>query len=151
MSAPPDPERLDSCRRALLRRGGQALVVDDDPDLTGVIETLLDGSGFMVTTAHNAWDAAHLLGLEGPAPARLPDLVILDYQLGRTTGFELLSRLRQSDSERAVKVLVLTGTRREILPDEMRLDADAFLPKPFDSIVFLETILRVLGPEDAAS
>lgn len=149
MSALHDPERLDACRRALLRRGGQALVVDDDPDLTGVMETLLDSSGFMVTTAHNVWDAAHLLGLEGTQAARLPDVVILDYKLGRSTGFELLARLRRSDDARGVKVLVLTGTRMELLPDEMRLDADGFLAKPFESVVFLETVAQVLGLDGA--
>lgn len=151
MSASNDPERLDACRRALLRRGGQALVVDDDPVLTGVIETLLDGSGFLVTTAHNAWDAAHLLGLDGHPVPRLPDVVILDYQLGRATGFELLSRLRRDDGTRGVKVLVLTGARRELIPDEMRLDADAFLAKPFESIVFLETLSKLLGLDGAAA
>jgi len=144
----PDPQRLDACRRALLRKGGQALIVDDDHDLSSLIETLLDGSGFFVTTAHSAWDAQHLLGLSDAPPDQplKPDVLILDYELGGTTGFELLSRLRQVEAGRGVKVLLITGSSKSI-PDTMRLDADAYLRKPFDSVLFLETLIRLLGLE----
>ncbi len=150
MTALPDPQRLDSCRRILLRRGGHALVVDDEKDLTALIETLLESCGFLVTTAHNAWDAQHLLelGARGDDAPRRPDLVILDYELGDATGFEVLARLRKFDHGRAVKVLMLTGTQKSI-PESMPLDADAFVRKPFEAVFFLETVIRLLGLEDA--
>jgi len=100
------------------------LVVDDDPDILRLLETVLKSEGYEV------WTAA--TGMEGMARALDPDinLIVLDLELPDTDGVEIARFVRAHSS---VPILMLTA-RADIASRVEGLDAgaDDYLTKPFN-------------------
>lgn len=100
------------------------LVVDDDEELTELLGELLGQEGFTIQAVH---DGAS--GLERAQSGKYA-LVVLDVMLPKLTGFEVLTRLRQTS---AVPVLMLTARGEDV--DRivgLEMGADDYLPKPFN-------------------
>jgi DNA-binding response OmpR family regulator len=78
--------------------------------------------------------------------ARLPDLAILDINLGRTVVYPFAAALRS----RGVPIILATARTTADLPLEWR--SAPLVPKPIDPILLLETIsgLGLLAPEKSA-
>jgi DNA-binding response OmpR family regulator len=122
---------------------GSVLAIEDDPDVRGLLHTLLGREGYVVHEAGTGRE-----GLRAFHEAR-PDVVILDIALPDLDGLEVLSRIRDlSDAP----VLVLTARSAE--GDRVRgLDAgaDDFLSKPFNQGELIARLhaLRRRAPEAA--
>ncbi|HEY7876660.1 MAG TPA: response regulator transcription factor [Gemmatimonadaceae bacterium] len=115
--------------------GERVLVVDDEPDIVGLVAYHLAKSGYRVSTASNGPDALVMARDEHPA------LIVLDLMLPGMSGFDVLEQLRASDATRHLAVLLLTARREEA--DRIRgllLGADDYLTKPFSP---QELVLRV--------
>ena len=115
--------------------GERVLVVDDEPDIVGLVAYHLAKSGYRVSTASNGPDALAMARDEHPV------LIVLDLMLPGMSGFEVLEQLRSADATRHVAVLLLTARREEA--DRIRgllLGADDYLTKPFSP---QELVLRV--------
>jgi two-component system response regulator MprA len=100
------------------------LIVEDDPAVRESLERSLVFEGYDVVTAHDGQAGLAAVG------QHRPDVVVLDLQLPRLDGMEVVRRLRASGD--AVPVLMLTareGTRDRI--DGLDAGADDYLPKPF--------------------
>jgi len=113
----------------------RVLVVDDEPDITGLVAYHLARAGYRVSTAATGAEA-----LAAVRSAR-PDLVILDLMLPGMSGYDVLTELRREETTHNVGVIVLTARRDEA--DRIRglsLGADDYLPKPFSP---QELVLRV--------
>ncbi|HVJ14820.1 MAG TPA: response regulator, partial [Polyangiaceae bacterium] len=100
------------------------LVVDDDAELCELLGDLLGQEGFDVEAVND--------GAEGltRAAAGPHALVVLDVMLPKLSGFEVLTRLRQSSR---VPVLMLTARGEDV--DRivgLEMGADDYLPKPFN-------------------
>lgn len=113
------------------------LLIDDDRDLCAMLEELLAGEGFAVTSVHAGPAALALLERE---PV---DLAILDVMLPGMSGFDVLRTLRRRS---AVPVLMLTA-RGEAVDRIVGLEvgADDYLAKPFhprELIARIRAILR---------
>lgn len=117
------------------------LVIEDEMKLARSLERQLTRAGYEVTLAFN--------GLEGQEKARSEEfhLIILDLNLPRKPGLELLQELRSENY--ATPVLILSA--RDKVEDRvqgLQLGADDYLPKPFDSgelLARIEAILRRSG------
>lgn len=112
------------------------LVADDDLELSGLVAFALRQGGFTVAEAPD--------GLAALAAVRAspPDLVILDVNMPRLSGFEVLERLRAFSR---VPVLMLTVRAGE--DDQVRgldLGADDYLPKPFSPRTLLARVRALL-------
>ncbi|TYQ30437.1 ATP-binding protein [Pseudanabaena sp. UWO310] len=101
------------------------LVVDDRWENRGVILSLLEPLGFMITEAENGLDGLEKIRMD------LPDLVILDLSMPVMNGFELLKHLRNDQSLRHLKVIVSSASVSNI-DRQLSLEAggDDFLAKP---------------------
>ncbi len=110
---PFDETRFLNTLRSVLRPPGKArvLVVDDDVSLRHILGTLLERMGAQFYEAADG-DSAVELAREKP-----PDLIILDVNLPRMDGFEVVDLLRQGKS-RTTPLIVFTG--RELSADEQR-------------------------------
>jgi len=112
------------------------LLVEDAPELAGVIQRELEAAGYRVYHA-----------AEGPAALKLhaerkPDLVILDWMLPGLDGLAVLRRLRQSA---ATPVLMLTARAEEtdrVLG--LEVGADDYLTKPFGMRELLARVRAML-------
>lgn len=102
----------------------KVLVVEDDRNLSLDIQQWLTAENYSVETVGDGQSALDLL------KAYSYDAVILDWELPKLTGIEVLRALRQSDI--VTPVLMLTG-KAEIDNKETGLDtgADDYLTKPF--------------------
>lgn len=118
----PDPARI--------------LVVEDEPDVAGLVAYALAGAGYRVETAGDGAVAVSAISRERP------DLIVLDLMLPGRSGFEILSDLRSgAGPETAVPVVVLTARRDEADRVEgLERGADDYVTKPFSP---RELVLRV--------
>ena len=119
------------------------LVVEDDADISTVIQAALQRSGHSVVNVPDGRSA-----IRGLFETR-PDLVILDIGLPDLDGFEVLERFRDASD---VPILMLTARGRE--SDKVRaLDAgaDDYLTKPFGTAEPRPGSRRCCGAHDRAT
>jgi DNA-binding response OmpR family regulator len=112
------------------------LMVDDDPSVAGLIAEILEGEGYAVETVGTGAEA------EEAIERIRPDLVLLDIMLPDADGLMLCNRLLQ---QWPAPVIMLSGSRREsdrIL--SLRLGADDFISKPFDTFELVARVQAVL-------
>jgi|SRR5215204_5016581 len=105
------------------------LIVDNEPDITFTLSSILEENGFEVVSFNHP-----LLALRSFKP-RYYELVILDIRMPKMDGFELSKRLKKVDPD--VKVCFLTAS--EMYHEEIRgvqhctLNKDLFLQKPIST------------------
>jgi DNA-binding response OmpR family regulator len=112
------------------------IVVDDDPQLTGLLDRYLSKQGFKVTCAATATEFARKLAHEKF------DLCVLDLILPDRDGLEITKELRQKST---MPIIVLTA-RSEVVDRivGLELGADDYLTKPFEARELLARIKAVL-------
>ena len=103
----------------------RVLVVDDDPDMTGLLARVLTKEGMAVDTVFDGDAAlAHALATQ-------PDLLLLDVMLPGLSGFEVCERLKANDATALIPIVLVTAL--EDTPSRVRgivAGADDFLSKP---------------------
>ena len=113
------------------------LVVDDDLDLRGLIAYVLRQANYFVVEAQDGPSALAAFAAEKPA------LVILDVNLPRLDGFEVLKRIRSGGDRTPVLMLtVRAGEEDQVLG--LDLGADDYLAKPFSPRTLLARVRAVL-------
>lgn len=115
------------------------LLIEDDDDLSSMLETLLDEEGYAVTAVRDGQAGLHQ-GLVGDW-----DVLVVDRRLPGVEGVDLVSRLRA----RGVVAPALMLTARGTVADRVEgLDAGAqdYLVKPFDVAELLARLRALLRP-----
>jgi len=119
------------------------LVVEDELDVQKVVAKRLTSRGFTVHCASDGYQAVQL------AHKIAPDLIVLDLQLPAGDGLSVLRKLRISDSTKKTHIVVLTGMTNELIKQSVLIEGvDAYLQKPYDSHVLLDTIDKILGEKE---
>jgi DNA-binding response OmpR family regulator len=116
----------------------RVVIVDDDPDLGPAIREALAAEDVRVESPGDARAALPLILRDAP------DLVILDVNMPRMSGWELCAILRRQSGTRSVPVLFLTG--RQELKDRitaMQFGGSDYIAKPF-SVEDLRRKVRAL-------
>ena len=118
-------------------------MVDDDTSISGLIAEILTDEGYAVETVGTGAEA------EAALERLRPDLVILDIMLPDADGLMLCNRLLQ---QWHAPIIMLSGSRREsdrVL--SLRLGADDFIAKPFDTFELVARVQAVLrrAPREA--
>jgi CheY-like chemotaxis protein len=125
----------------------EILLVEDDPgDVLMTTEALADSKVLNnLSVVSNGEEALRYLFQEGEhADAVRPDLVLLDLNLPRVDGREVLARVKADDRLRTIPVVVLTTSEAE--EDVLRsydLHANAYVTKPVDFESFVDVIRQV--------
>lgn len=110
------------------------LLVEDDNNLREIYEARLQAEGYTIVSAHDGEEALVV------AKAEKPDLIISDVMMPKISGFEMLDILRNTDSLKGVKVIMLTALgQNDDQQRASRLGADRYLVK---SQVTLEDIVN---------
>lgn len=126
------------------RNPADILLVEDNPgDVRLTKEALKDGQIanelHVVTDGVEAMDFLHKRGEHADAPT--PDIVLLDLNLPRKDGDEVLDEIRNDEGLACLPVVILTSSEAE--EDVVRsyeLRANAFLTKPVDPEEFIELV-----------
>ena len=119
------------------------LVVDDDAELSGLVAFALKQAGYFVLEAGDGVQGLQVVGAERP------DLVILDVNMPRLNGFEVLQRLRADGIATPVLMLTVRSSEEDQV-HALDLGADDFLTKPFSPRTLLarvRALLRRVGVE----
>jgi len=109
-------------------REATVMMVDDEPTTIDVLQAFLETEGYQrfITTSESI-RAMDLVASENP------DVLLLDLQMPKVTGFEILTRLRRDQRYRHMPVIVLTSaTDSETKLKALQLGASDFLAKPVD-------------------
>lgn len=113
------------------------LVVDDDLELLRLIAFALRQAGYMVLEAQDGPSALAVFERERP------DLVVLDVNLPRLNGFEVLKKIRTVSEGLPVMMLtVRTGEEDQVRG--LDLGADDYLGKPFSPRTLLARVRALL-------
>ena len=118
------------------------LVVDDDKPQREILEMILSGEGYDVTTAASGEAAIKF------AKERRFDLALTDLKMTGMDGIELLQHLLGFDSSIIVILLTAHGTI-DSAKEALRRGAYDYLQKPYDKQALLETINRALDKLNA--
>jgi DNA-binding response OmpR family regulator len=118
------------------------LVVEDDHHIRTVLHDLFTDEGYEVFLATDGAAAIKVL-----ATLR-PDLVTLDLGLPGVDGSEVLDMIRQSDSLKEVRVIVLSAQRR--VPERVRRLAQVVMAKPYETSELLSLVERLVGRDPSA-
>jgi DNA-binding response OmpR family regulator len=113
------------------------LVVDDDLELLRLIAFALRQAGYMVLEAQDGPQALAVFERERP------DLVVLDVNLPRLNGFEVLKKIR-SISEGLPVMMLTVRTGEEDQVRGLDLGADDYLGKPFSPRTLLARVRALL-------
>lgn len=122
------------------------LVVDDEPDVTELIEYKLRQSGYTVRAVN---DPLRVIGL---ARDLRPDVVVLDVMMPDLDGIRLLRMMRADSLLKDTPVILLTA--RAAAEDRVKgfeTGADDYVPKPFEPRELLLRVQALLRRTKAAS
>ena len=128
-------------------RSIEILLVEDSPDDARLVEIGLK-TAKVLNNLHKARDgieAMAFLRREGDfVHAPRPDLILLDLNLPRMDGREVLAEIKKDESLRVIPVVVLTVSRNEgDILKTYNLHANAYIIKPFDQNQFLAVIKTI--------
>ncbi len=123
------------------------LLVEDDPGDVLLIREAFEHNK-VHNTLHVASDGEQALSFlrreDGHADAPRPDLILLDLNLPRKDGREVLAEVKADDNLRTIPVVVLTTSEAE--EDILRsydLHANAYVTKPVDFEAFIDVVRQI--------
>jgi CheY-like chemotaxis protein len=137
MTAPPPPNS----------KSIDVLLVEDDPGDTLMIREAFEDNKVRnrLTCVTDGVQALEFLRREGShAGAPRPDLILLDLNLPRKDGREVLAEIKADDDLRTIPVVILTTSQAE--EDVLRsyeLHANAYVTKPVDFERFIEVVRQI--------
>jgi CheY-like chemotaxis protein/sRNA-binding carbon storage regulator CsrA len=122
-----------------------ALIVDDSENERELLGGFLEMHGFRINSVPTAEDA--LVYLENSASP--PDAILLDMQLPKIQGAELLKMIRHSEKYDNTLVIIVSGTTAEENNLSEKDGLDAWFEKPIDPRKLVCALQQIEGAEVA--
>ena len=124
------------------------LVIDDDKMVLLTLKRLLVKEGYKVLVARSGDEAMKLLNEVGFEC----DLIISDLKMPGMTGVEAVRSIRQSLLKLGrvlIPEIIITGyAKEEIYQDALKLNASAYIDKPFDMKPLLEAVHNLIERQE---
>ena len=116
------------------------MIVDDSVTVRKVTSRLMERQGWDVVTAKDGLDAVTQL------QDIYPDIVLLDIEMPKMDGFEVLRRARADERLKNLPIIMITSrTGEKHQQQALELGVNKFLGKPFQEANLLSTIEEVIG------
>lgn len=114
------------------------LVVDDSRVVRKVARRIVEDLGFECLEAEDGEKAYEACS------ARMPDVILLDWNMPVMTGIEFLEKLRSSDGGGAPKVVFCTTENdMDHIMEAMKKGANEYIMKPFDSNIIESKFIQI--------
>lgn len=127
---------------ALKRKAHKILIVDDEPDITEILQYNLEKEGFSVNTVNDSLQAIEV------ARNFHPDLMILDIMMPNLDGIELCRQIRKEKELSETFIIFLTARTEEYSEiAAFETGADDFLIKPIRPRAIISRINSLLKRE----
>jgi DNA-binding response OmpR family regulator len=120
----------------------RVLVVEDDPSVRGLLQTLLVSEGYDVSTASDG-----LAGLV-KANASHPQLILLDLMMPDLGGVRVLEELRGDPELADIPVIVVTGKLDAVPSLRSLLGDDNVFAKPFGVAELMARVADITGHQE---
>ena len=122
---------------------GKILLVEDSPDDVALTKRAFKGHNITneVVVASDGAEALEILfgPKDGPRPRQLPSIVLLDLNLPKVNGLEVLQRIRSDERTRFLPVVILTSsTEQRDLVESYKLGVNSYVRKPVDFVEFTQ-------------
>ncbi|MBN1622499.1 MAG: response regulator [Endomicrobiales bacterium] len=115
----------------------KVLIADDDLEILELLKFTFENEKHQVITAVDGEEALK------KAKEEKPDIIILDVNMPKLTGFEVCEKIREDSSTCLIPVIMLTSlTKPKDRITGIKLGADEYLGKPFETF---EVLARVEG------
>ena len=85
----------------------KVLIVDDEPDVRNFLAACIEDAGFQIDTAVDGTDALEKV------ERNQPDLMTLDMVMPRTSGIQLIRKLREKEEFKNLPIIVITAHARD--------------------------------------
>jgi two-component system response regulator AdeR len=112
------------------------LVVEDEPEITIIVTSYLEAAGFRTIQAGDG-DLAYKLFQE-----LNPDLILLDIKIPKRDGNDLLRDIRRISTTPIIMLTAMADDIEKVAA--LRLGADDYILKPFNSLEVVERVKAVL-------
>lgn len=125
---------------ALTSKPSYVLVVDDSPSVRTVVTGMLKANGWETQAVRDGIEALEAVRRKRPAA------VLLDIEMPRMDGYELMGTLRSDPQYRNLPLIVLTSRAAD--KHRLRaqqLGANAYVVKPYKDQALLETIANLVS------
>lgn len=120
-------------------KGEWILIVEDDPELSVLLEFLLIESGFNIVKTTNGIEAEYIYTNHTPKI----DLIISDMGLPSQGGLELFEKLIAKDKN--LRFIAMSGLGDKDMINKLKLHGiKIFLPKPFHADTLINTVRNLL-------
>ena len=126
-------------------RAVNVLVVEDSPADVRLIREALKSATVpvQIIVAHDGVEAMEYLH-HSEQIAALPDLMLLDLNLPRKNGREVLSEVKTSPFLKQIPVLVMTSSRSdEDINQAYALNANCYITKPYDFQEYVNVVQAI--------
>lgn len=123
------------------------MIVDDSVSVRRVVSNLIRRAGWQSVPAKDGLEALEIIQRSGD----VPDLILLDIEMPRMDGFELMATLKGQEAYRHIPIAMLTSRagdkhRRKAL----ELGAAEYIVKPYQDDALLNTVRnRILESKKA--
>jgi two-component system chemotaxis response regulator CheY len=126
--------------------GRYILIVDDNPSDRAIAKAVAERNQFLVSEAEDAYRAFEALGDEDFRYS----LLVIDLQMPRIPGLDLLKRVRRMEVYQKVPVLIMSGRNRAIdIQAAISMGANDYIVKPMDLTILDEKIKRLTTQESS--
>jgi CheY-like chemotaxis protein len=119
------------------------LVVEDDPVNQMILSDFLAANGYETLAASSGPEGIERFEHDAP------DLLLVDVQLPRKNGFELVREIKGRPNGKHTPIVLMSAvyTDRDQSSRTIQLGtlADGYLSKPFDLVQLLTTVRQLLG------
>lgn len=124
--------------RSMAEPQTRILYVDDDDEIRGLGQEVLERNGYQVDTAADGREGLEAL-LEGDH-----QLLITDHKMPYLTGIELVIKARSAGLH--LPIVMTSGfTNLSQMPSQIRSEITMLLPKPFATADLLSNVVRILN------
>jgi len=119
------------------------LVVEDDPINQMILSDFLAANGYLTVAASSGPEGIERFERDAP------DLLLVDIQLPRKNGFELLREIKGRPEGKATPILLMSAVYNDRDQSSRTVQlgtlADGYLTKPFDLVYLLAQVRQLLG------
>ena len=115
--------------------GARVLVIDDEPEITDIVEAFLTEAGYSVSVENDPTKAV-------PSVQQvMPDVILLDIMMPQMDGYEVCQQIKNQGELGHIPIIFLTGKdRADDMGRSFRVGGDMFIKKPFSCERLLEIV-----------
>jgi DNA-binding response OmpR family regulator len=117
----------------------RVLVADDDADIRDLVEFKLSQAGYAVQAVPDGLAAWEVFEAEAPA------LDLLDVMMPGMSGFDVLRRIRESETPRVPVIMLSAKSRDSDVDTGFAIGADDYIIKPFSPRELLHRVNSMLA------